>query len=141
MENQNFQEFKDYITTNAKRLKACSDEYKRALSSTNYQELLKVVVDNGNWCYNNKLVNADVLKKYVPDAELLEANIYVEKQNVIQKDSLAHYYSSTSEHYDSSYASVYKLNNRELNDKVIIRERSTDKVYCKKDAFTIIQIS
>ena len=61
-----------------------------------------------------------------------------------------HYGSSTSEHYDSStskhygsstYGSVFILNDTSIvNDKAIVRERSTGKVFCKIDAFEVIQI-
>jgi len=246
-----FETFKDYIVKNAKKNNACAIEYKKALQSTNYQELLKVITNNLNWCHSKELINAEILSN-VPKDELLNANIYVNEVGVIQKDGLYHYFnstskhydsstskhydsstskhygsstskhydsstskhydsstsehydsstsehydsstskhydsstsehygsstskhydsstsehygsstskhydsstskhyfnstsehynSSTSEHYDSSYSSVYELNNRILNDKVIIRERSTGNVYCKKDAFNIIQL-
>jgi hypothetical protein len=101
-----FETFKNYIVTKAKELNACEEQFKKAYKSENYQELLKVITDNANWCYSNKLVNTEILAN-VPDEELVEANIYVNKQNVIQEEGLAYYYSSTSEHYDSSTSKHY----------------------------------
>jgi hypothetical protein len=147
---KSFETFKDYILTKAKEKDACSSEFTKAENSTNYSQLLEIIKNNANWCYNTKLVDADILEKYVPDEELVSASIYVKKENVIQTESLCFYYSSTSEHYYSStskhygsstFGSVYTLKDKSIiHDRAIVRERSTNKVYFKKSAFEIIEL-
>ena len=104
---KSFETFKDYILTKAKEKDACSSEFTKAENSTNYSQLLEIINNNAYWCYNTKLVDADILEKYVPDEELVSASIYVKKENVIQTESLCFYYSSTSEHYGSSTSKHY----------------------------------
>ena len=163
---KSFETFKDYILTKAKEKDACSSEFTKAENSTNYSQLLEIINNNAYWCYNTKLVDADILEKYVPDEELVSASIYVKKENVIQTESLCFYYSSTSEHYGSStskhygsstskhydsstsehyysstFGSVYTLKDKSIiHDRAIVRERSTNKVYFKKSAFEIIEL-
>ena len=110
-----FETFKDYIVTKAKELNACEEQFEKAYKAENYQELLKVITDNASWCYNNKLVNTEILAN-IPNEELVEANIYVNKQNVIQKEGLAYYYSSTSKHYGSSTSEHYGSSTSEHYD-------------------------
>ena len=104
---KSFENFKNYILINAKEKDACSSQIKEAETTINFTQLLGVIKNNANWCYVNKLVNADILEKYVPDNELLSANIYVKKERIVQTDGLCFYYSSTSEHYDSSTSEHY----------------------------------
>ena len=99
--------FKNYILINAKEKDACSSQIKEAETTINFTQLLGVIKNNANWCYVNKLVNADILEKYVPDIELLSANIYVKKERIVQDNGLCLYYSSTSKHYGSSTSKHY----------------------------------
>ena len=155
---KSFENFKNYILINAKEKDACSSQIKEAETTINFTQLLGVIKNNANWCYLNKLVNADILEKYVPDIELLSANIYVKKERIVQNNGLCLYYSSTSKHYGSStskhyesstskhyesstFGSVYILKDTSIiHDQAIIRERSTNKVYFKKSAFEIVEL-
>ena len=155
---KSFENFKNYILINAKEKDACSSQIKEAETTINFTQLLGVIKNNANWCYVNKLVNADILEKYVPDIELLSANIYVKKERIVQNNGLCLYYSSTSKHYGSStskhyesstskhyesstFGSVYILKDTSIiHDQAIIRERSTNKVYFKKSAFEIVEL-
>ena len=104
---KSFENFKNYILINAKEKDACSSQIKEAETTINFTQLLGVIKNNANWCYVNKLVNADILEKYVPDIELLSANIYVKKERIVQNNGLCLYYSSTSKHYGSSTSEHY----------------------------------
>ena len=104
---KSFENFKNYILINAKEKKACMYELEKAENCINFSQILEIIKYNANWCYINNLVNADILEKYVPDNELLSANIYVKKERIVQTDGLCFYYSSTSEHYDSSTSKHY----------------------------------
>ena len=104
---KSFENFKNYILINAKEKDACSSQIKEAETTINFTQLLGVIKNNANWCYVNKLVNADILEKYVPDIELLSANIYVKKERIVQNNGLCLYYSSTSKHYGSSTSKHY----------------------------------
>ena len=163
---KSFENFKNYILINAKEKKACLYELEKAENCINFSQILEAIKYNANWCYINNLVNADILEKYVPDNELLSANIYVKKERIVQTDGLCFYYSSTSEHYDSSTSkhygsstsehydsstsehydsstsgSVYILKDTSIiHDQAIIRERLTNKVYFKKSAFEILEL-
>ena len=155
---KSFENFKNYILINAKEKDACSSQIKEAETTINFTQLLGVIKNNANWCYVNKLVNADILEKYVPDIELLSANIYVKKERIVQNNGLCLYYSSTSKHYGSStskhyesstskhyesstFGSVYILKDTSIiHDQAIIRERLTNKVYFKKSAFEILEL-
>jgi len=48
---------KECILNRAKELRACSDQYKKALKAENYDELKQVINDNLSWCYENKLLS------------------------------------------------------------------------------------
>jgi hypothetical protein len=101
-----FEEFKKYIVSGAKEKGACAEEFKRALSSTDWAELLTVIKDNANWCYVEQLTPIDIMRKLPKD--VLRANgIYVDEQNIEQREGFAIYFSSTSEHYDSSTSEHY----------------------------------
>ena len=101
-----FQGFKDWLIVAAKQADACASQYKRALESQTWEQLLTVVKENANWLYSNNIITTDSLVN-VPDEILLENGIYVKKTNVTQNAGLAIYYSSTSEHYGSSTSNHY----------------------------------
>jgi hypothetical protein len=102
----NFKEVKEQIIDLAKQNSACTREYKKALNSETYSDLLKVVTDNINWCYNTGIFSKEILSK-IPDESLVSANIFFNKENVIQREGVAYYHSSTSEHYGSSTSKHY----------------------------------
>ncbi len=101
-----FDQFKADFAKACKSRGACQEEFKKLLESENWQDLLTVIKNNARWCYNNKVIDEDILS-FVPDKELLEAGIYVKKENVKQTEGLCYYYSSTSEHYGSSTSEHY----------------------------------
>jgi len=102
-----FETFKEYFAAKSKEQSACSGEYKKLLASENWEQILTVMKNNANWCYIYKVIDADILEQYIPDEILLENGIYVKKNNIVQKEGLAVYYSSTSKHYDSSTSEHY----------------------------------
>ena len=159
-----FEDFKKLIITKAKVKKACSDEYKRALLSENWQQLLQVIKDNARWCYNEGVATTDTML-LVPESELIEANIFVKKENVEQRGGIAHYYSSTSKHYDSStskhygsstsehydsstskhygssYSTIYEYGKYiSISDNSICLERSTGKIYLSNKKIEIVYV-
>ncbi|RKT01059.1 hypothetical protein [Chryseobacterium defluvii] len=60
---ENFKEIKQEILDRAKNVDACNGEYKRAYKAENYEELLKVVTDNFNFCCNNKIIDCELLSR------------------------------------------------------------------------------
>ena len=59
-----FEESKKYITEKAKELQACSEEYKKALQSKNFGELIEVIRNNYSWVIEEKLLNDELSVKY-----------------------------------------------------------------------------
>ena len=101
-----YNEFKEWIITEAKKKDACYNGLNAANKATDWQSLLTVIKNYSEWLYSTKIITTDSLSE-VPDDELILAGIYVRKQNVIQKEGICFYYSSTSKHYDSSTSKHY----------------------------------
>ena len=58
-----FEELKSELLVKAKEAKACADQYKRALSATTPEELLKVVYENLGWCIGAKCITNEWLDR------------------------------------------------------------------------------
>jgi len=101
-----FEETKETIIELAKKGDACKDQFKKALEAENFEQLLKVVVDNANWCYRAKILSDDVLSK-IPVEVLNQNNIFYKQKDIEQINGFAVYHSSTSKHYGSSTSKHY----------------------------------
>jgi len=101
-----FEEFKKWIIDEATKNDACEQGLNDANNANDYPQILEVVKKYSNWLYLAKIITTDTISE-VPDEELLKANIYVKKENVIQKDGTFYYYSSSSEHFGSSTSNHY----------------------------------
>ena len=136
-----FEVFKQDFIEACKNAGACQDEFKKVLASENWQELLTVIKNNAYWCYcSGKVISTDILLE-IPDDELVSAAIYVNKRNIEQRSGIAYYFSSTSKHYDSSFASKYEITDTSIiNDSSFVLERKSSNIFMKKGAHTIISI-
>ena len=141
MQEFTFDTFKEYLLQQAKAKNACSEEYIKAYNSKSWSALLQVIKDNICWCYRNNILFVEIMRR-LPQQVLIDNNIYVDQTQVVQRDGFAIYYNSTSEHYgNSTSGSVHVLKNvNVITDQAIVRERSTGKVYFKKNAFETVQI-
>jgi len=101
-----FKIVKNKILQIAKENNACSDQRILAEQSENYKDLLKVVTNNINFCYSAGIFSKEILEM-MPNEELINANIYFNKKNIIQNEGNAYYFNSTSEHYGSSTSKHY----------------------------------
>ena len=61
-----FESLKNELIENVKPHSPCASEYKRALSATNEEELLKVIYDNIGWCSETKTVSNEYFAKFDP---------------------------------------------------------------------------
>jgi len=93
MKNQ-FEIFKQFIAKKGKNANACSGEYKRVLSSSNFDELLQVIKDNYQWCFNNSIFSKDELISFVPNEVLLENGFYYNYSGELLNDKVAFVYDS-----------------------------------------------
>ena len=125
-----FEQFKEWIIAAAKTQNACIDGINDANNANDWQSMLSVVKKYSDWLYKSGIINAENLL-FVPDSELLEASIYVKKENIIQKEGTCYYYSSTSEHYDSSTSKHYDSSTSEHYDSSTSKhyDSSTSKHY------------
>ena len=143
---QNFTEIKQTILTSAKENRACSDEYKKALKSTNLSELCKVLKDNFSWVCIHNIITPELLTKY--RSEFAENEIWINCDTVsgylLAYDSskvkaygystVEAYGSSTVEAYDSSYISCHTDIQCKISDNVIIRRWNTNTIqYCDSE--------
>ena len=120
---ENFKQVKEQILQIARDNSACQEGFSKAEKSENYSELLTVVVQYSNWCYNAKILHESILSQ-IPSEELEQAKIFYKKEGVVQKEGFAiyhsstskHYHSSTSEHYDSSTSEHYHSSTSEHYD-------------------------
>jgi hypothetical protein len=110
-----FEELKELILKIAVDKGACKIEFLRAKDSENIQELLTVIKENANWCYNNGVFENDVIGLF-PDEDLIKSNIFYKKENISQESEFAIYISSTSEHYGSSTSKHYDSSTSEHYD-------------------------
>ena len=101
-----FEQFKQWIIDEAIKNDACQQGLKDAKNTNDWQSILEVVKKYSDWLYSAKIITTNSISE-VPDEELVKANIYVKKENVIQKEGIYYYYSSTSEHYYSSTSKHY----------------------------------
>ncbi len=62
-----FDELKSELLRRAHNANACVEQYKRALESTNMQELCEVIKDNFTWCCYNNVIDGGILEKYKDD--------------------------------------------------------------------------
>ena len=62
-----FDELKSELLRRAHNANACVKQYKRALESTNMQELCEVIKDNFTWCCYNNVIDGGILEKYKDD--------------------------------------------------------------------------
>ena len=62
-----FGELKSEILRRAHNANPCVEQYKRALESTNMQELCEVIKDNFIWCCYNNVIDGGILEKYKDD--------------------------------------------------------------------------
>jgi hypothetical protein len=159
-----FKEIHEYITTNAKRLNACSSEYSRALKSKNVDDLLTVVKDNIYWCISNRLFTAENIADYFGIEKLNEHDIYVSQKfsKTVEKESvylvLLGSSSATVKTWGSSSATVKTLDSSSATVKTwgsssklsyelkstslgIIKDLNAKKLIVYKSAFEIIEIS
>jgi len=113
-----FESFKEFIVQKCKQANACKPEFARLKKSKNYQELLKVLTDNHNWCAKNKIINAEILLN-VEDIELLLSNIYVQKTNIEIINGYAFLFNSTVTAWGNSTVTAWE------NSTVTARENST----------------
>ena len=61
---KNFKNAKKYITEKAKELRACSSEYKKALESENFDDLISVIRENAKWTVEKELLTDELSIKY-----------------------------------------------------------------------------
>ena len=59
-----FEEFKQLILKNAKKVGVCSGEYKRAYQSESIEELIEVIKDNLDWVADHEVLTAEIAKQY-----------------------------------------------------------------------------
>ena len=90
-----FEDFKKFIAERGKQADACASEYKRVLSSNNYGELLQVIKENYNWCYDNNVFTKQDIIDYIPNDVLLENGFYYDYNGCLVNDKKAFVYDST----------------------------------------------
>ena len=154
MEKQ-FENFKAFITEKGKQAKACKEEYTRVLKSENYQELLQVIKDNYNWCFNNSIFTKEELIKLVPNEILLENGFYYDYTGVIDGDKTVFLYDSTIQNVrgnatiqdvrgNATIQNVWDnatIQNVRDNGKYFKYEYGCKpKLFMRKDAFEIVEI-
>lgn len=84
-----FEDFKKEILEKARRFsrESCY-EYKRAFNSATKEELLRVIVDNINFCCKNNVFDCESILFY-SKKELMEVGIYINhKENIITDKSI-----------------------------------------------------
>jgi len=150
-----FEKFKMYIVEEATKKIACSEQLHRAKSSTSFGELLTIIRENSWWCLNNNLISSEIMLEYVADNDLTQNGFYIQKHNVVLEDgkfivwnssvvawgnsSVVATGNSSVEARGNSNVSFYSIPSvLKIHDRAIVRERSTDKVFMKKDAHEII---
>ena len=57
-----FNDFKTEIVKRCKENNACQQEFKRVLSSGNFEQLVKVLTDNFSWSCENKVLDGEILE-------------------------------------------------------------------------------
>ena len=60
----NFKEFKKEILKRAKKAKSCMSEYKRALQSETFAELIQVIKDNISFAANRHIIDFQIMETY-----------------------------------------------------------------------------
>ena len=86
-----FEQFKKLITDNGKKANACIEQYKRILSSSNFEELLQVIKDNYDWCFNNSIFTKDDIKA-IGEEVLLPNGFYYDYNGIIDSVKCAFVY-------------------------------------------------
>jgi hypothetical protein len=112
---ETFEKIKEEIITIAKEKGACADQFEKASNSQNFAELLEVVKNNSNWCYNAGILSDNILSK-IPVETLNESGIYYNQKGIRQSTGFCVYHSSTSKHYDSSTSEHYDSSTSEHYD-------------------------
>ena len=133
--NISFEEFKEFIVARCKENSACQPEFMRILSSENFEEILTVLKDNYNWCWNNSLFNAEEIKQI--DNEVLIANgFYYDYNGVIDSKNTVYIYGGTIQDVRGNATIQNVWDNGLYKDYRGIKP----KLYLKKNAFEIVLI-
>ena len=131
-----FNDFKIEIIKRCKEKSACKSEFTKVLESTNFNELVKVLTANFNWCCENKIIDVELLEplneviiKYGLCANVKEvSNCFI----LLNGSSTAELYgSSTAELYDSGKAELYGSSTAILHDlsTAILHDSSRAELY------------
>lgn len=122
-----FIDLKNEIVARAKTAKACSDEYKRAIQSNSYSELMTVIKDNFNFAVKNKVIDKDLIESW---KEHFNANKIYCNENVSNGYLLA-YGDSTVEAHGRSTVIAYGNSTVKSygSSKVIAYDNSTVGAY------------
>ncbi len=90
-----FESFKKFISEKGKQANACTSEYNRVLESKDYADLLQVIKDNYNWCFNNSIFTKEELISLVPNDVLLDNGFYYDYSGELLNDKTAFVFDST----------------------------------------------
>lgn len=115
-----FESLKNELIENVKPHSPCASEYKRALSATNEEELLKVIYDNIGWCSETKTVSNEYFAKFDPtiwvqwsamSGEEQKANPKIEAsegytKSIIMKEAWANAWGNWSEENRKEFTSL-----------------------------------
>ena len=152
MKTNNFLELKDRILASAREAQACREQYKRAYSSENAEELIEVIKRNFRWCVENKVLTVSLIDEYkdlftengihcnesVDSEYLLADNATVEAWGnatvrACDNATVEAWGNATVEASGSVYVTSYHTIECQLSDKAIYRIRETDTIRVASD--------
>ena len=71
---EKFNQFKSEILKRAKEVIVCTSQYQRAYKSESFDQLFQVIKDNFFYCYNNKIIDPDLIESVKEEAR--ECGVY-----------------------------------------------------------------
>lgn len=132
-----FESFKKFISEKGKQANACTSEYNRVLESKDYADLLQVIKDNYNWCFNNSIFTKEELISLVPNDVLLDNGFYYDYSGELLNDKTAFVFDSTIQDvWDNATIQHVRDNGKYFKYEY----GNKPKLFMKKDAFDIVEL-